>query len=108
MGAGRRKVERGKMAESNKAFWLTYAHQVAPDSTRLNYEFRERRVVLYRVAGNWAIPEDNFHCCDAATDEFLGEGDTKEDAIGEARYRLMKQSEAAFEAAAEGAALAVA
>jgi hypothetical protein len=89
---------------TDKSFPLTYCHQVAPSSVRLNYQFRDVRCVMLRHAPNKMLSEaaDTFTIRRADTMEWLGEGDTKEDAAGEARYRLMKQSEAAFEAAQAG------
>jgi hypothetical protein len=84
---------------------LTYAHLVQPITNSRPYEFRQREVRLYRVHEAYTDEsEDLFHVREAATDRFLGWGETKEDALSAAYFRLMEESEKAFGAAAAASA----
>ena len=92
----------------DKSFELTYCHQVAPSSVRLNYEFRDARCVMLRHAPDKRLGEtaDSFTIHAASDMRWLGSGDTKDEAAGEARYNLMKESEAAYDAAQRERAVA--
>lgn len=73
------------------AYNLPYLHQTLPDNVFRCFEWRERLVVMYRCAPDRRLgeTEDSFVVRDAQTDEFLGAGDTKEEANHDAQYRMM-------------------
>lgn len=83
---------------TDKSFEIEYAHQVKPDTVYYCFEFRTARVVLYRHRCRYGAEPDDFTCHDAATDEWLGYGETKDEAVGQAVYTLMDRSRKAFEA----------
>lgn len=91
---------------------LTYAHcthatagkgDVAPFT---RYETRSVEFVMYRVGPHPMIQDDEDSFDVEVDGEIVGSGDTKEEAIGDARYRLMDKSRSAAYAAAEERALA--
>jgi hypothetical protein len=86
---------------ADKSFPLTYCHQVAPPTVRINYEFRAVQCVMLRHRPDKWIGEttDSFTVHLAADMRWLGEGDTKDDAMGEAQYNLMRESQSAYQAA---------
>lgn len=79
------------------AFPVTYAHQTAPDSIYRCFTFREASIVLMRHRGESPSTPDDFTAHDAATGEWLGYGDTKEEAAGMAWYTLMDRSRREWE-----------
>lgn len=93
-------------APADQSFLLDYCHQVRPQSSPRPYDFRAASCVLIRHAADKLLgeTEDSFTVHDAASGKWLGWGETKDDAAGDARYQLMKQSEAEYDAGAENRA----
>lgn len=92
------------MEVEDKSFDLTYVHCTRATPGELDkvphtsYVFRIVRAKMFRVPGNSAVPEDTFEL--EVDGKVIGYGDTKEEALGIARYRLMADSrEAAYAAA---------
>lgn len=94
------KAERLAMSAGDRTFELAYCHQVSPSTVRINYQFRAARCVMLRHSADKLLGEtdDSFTVHAADDGRWLGSGDTKDEASGQARYRLMKESESAFEA----------
>lgn len=82
----------------DKTFDLTYAHCTRytagqPDRDPFSsYEFRVVRAKMFRVAPDRLLgeTEDSFEL--ERDGQVIGWGDTKQDAIHDARYRLMDRS----------------
>lgn len=76
------------------AYPLEYLHQDKPDDFYRCFAYRERMVVMFRVSPDPRLGEtdDSFLVRDALTNEFLGAGDTKDEANRDAQYRLMDES----------------
>lgn len=88
------------MSDNNqdKSFSLTYSHCTKATPGELDrypfseYEHRTVRAIMYRVRWDDLLDNEPDDFRVEVDGKFAGEGDTKEDAVHDARYRLMDRS----------------